>query len=90
MDSCITCDKYPDCIIYRKLGMVQGCAAWIPIDNLTPDGHNLDIRRSLDEGRPVEQGESEMDGLSTARGILLALVIGLVVWAFIWAVIVLF
>ena len=80
MDNCMTCRNMNQCDIFLDKGTNVGCPGWIP--------DRLDIRRSINAGRPVRQNEPQ-DDLRAAKGIVLGLFIGLVLWASIWIAIVL-
>ena len=79
MDTCMTCESKPCCPMYDEYGTIEGCCEWKPVESL--DSHKIDVRRSLDAGRPVEQGND----LSAASGFILGLAISIPIWlALIW------
>jgi hypothetical protein len=57
MDNCFTCQSRPECDIYADKGVIEGCPGWKPTDR-------LDIRRSIDAGRPVSDNEPADDRMN--------------------------
>ena len=80
MDSCMTCARNVEsCYYYLRDGYdgnTVGCPNWEP-------AHDLNVRRSIDEGRPVEQDELERES-DIAAGFILGLIVAVVIWAVIF------